>query len=197
MYKSTHEALLCWLKHVQNKQCQVLPSLGKSAQPRWPAETLCEPLLERSESGKLQKAATVLWLLRLLCKRLTQTAAPSTWVWLRGHPKALWSGSVWLGFSMPLWQQIMLRWTLSVLGEKGKSDLAVGGKHTGSCPQAGHKACHLVVQITSGCQVGQVPFSPQLHLTPGDMLPAPSLRLSFLLIPLSLLVQIPKSLPVW
>lgn len=25
MYKSTHEALLCWLKHVQNKLCQVLP----------------------------------------------------------------------------------------------------------------------------------------------------------------------------
>lgn len=48
MYKSAHEALLCWLKHVQNKLCQILPfpSLGKSAQP---AETLCEPVLERRE----------------------------------------------------------------------------------------------------------------------------------------------------
>lgn len=70
----------------------------------------------------------------------------------------------------------MLMWSLSVQGEKLKGDLAVGGKHTGSCPQAGHRACHLVVKITAGSQVGQVPSFPQLDLTLEDMLPASGLQ---------------------
>lgn len=107
-----------------------------------------------------------------LCKRLTQTALPPTWVWLCGHPKALWSGSIWLGFSGPPWQQIRLL----VQAEKQKGDLAVGGKHTGSCPQAEHWACHLVVKITAGSQVGQVPSFPQLDLALEDMLPASGLQ---------------------
>lgn len=63
-------------------------------------------------------------------------------------------------------------------GEKGKGDLAAGGKPTGSSPQAGHGACHLVVKITAASQVGQVPSFPQLDLTLGAMMLTSGLQVS-------------------
>lgn len=178
------------------RSCPLLPS-GKSAQPERPDETLCEPLLERSESGRLQKAAAVLLLLRPLCKRLTQTTPPTN-MSMTARPSQsslIWQGLLW--FSMLPWQHLMLKGSLSVQGEKWKGDLAVGEKHTGPGLQAGHQACHLVVKIAAGFQVGQVPSFPQLDSTLGDMLPASGLQVSLLLLPLSPLVQIPKSLSLW
>lgn len=79
------------------RSCPLLPS-GKSAQPEQPDETLCEPLLERSESGRLQKAAAVLLLLRPLCERLTQTAPPPTNMGMTVRPSQsslIWQCLLW------------------------------------------------------------------------------------------------------
>ena len=200
MYERTHGALFGWLKRVQNKQCQVQPppSLGEvfparttSWDPPW-AFTTEKWEWDTSESSHCLVA------FKATLKKTDSNCYPPTWAWQCSHPKAPWSGSVWLGFSVPLWQQIMLKWSLSLCGEEQKRDLAVRGEHTGSCPHAGHWACYLVVKITAGSQVGQVPSFLQLDLTLRDTcLHLACKCLSFLLLPLSPLVQTPKSHPVW
>lgn len=149
-----------------------------------PSETLREPLLEGSKSGRLQKAAAAVWLLRLLIKDKLKLLPHQHELSVQPPQSSL----LWLGFSMPPW--LVLKRSVLVQGEKGKGDLAVGGEH----PQAGHQACHLAVKSQLGPRLAR--FPPALSWTwhwGTRCLHLPCKCLSFP-VPCS---SIPTSLPVW
>lgn len=191
MYKSAHEALLiktCAKQTVRSCPCllrEVCPARPASWDPLWACtreKRGCQPLSHGLE-GPFMKVDS---------KCSSTNMGVTRWL----SQSSLISGS--LSGLVSLWQQIMLKWSFSVQGEKWKGDLAAGGKPTGFCPQAGQGACHLVVKSTAASQVGQVPSFPQLDLTLGGnaahiWLASVSFSSSFPPFPL---VQIPKSPPV-
>lgn len=151
MYKSAHE--LCWWKHVQNKLSgPALPFLGEVCPASWDPLWACTRETRGCEPLSHGLGATV-WKMDSNCSStnmgVTGGLSQSSLIW-----------TVWLGFSVSLWQQILLKWSLPLQGEKWKGDLAAGGKPAGFSPRVGQGACCLVVKIQLDARLARLPPSP-------------------------------------